>query len=58
MSTMTMKKTICKKEDREKRYEEGPYTDGVRFKLINFKSTIREAEIYGLPDVIGKMLPS
>lgn len=36
------------------RYEAGPYNDGRRLKLIDFKSTIQEAEIYGLADVIGK----
>lgn len=37
------------------RYHAGPYTDGVKLKIIDFKSTIQEAEIYGLADVIGKI---
>lgn len=37
------------------RYEEGQYTDGVSLKITNFKNTIQEAEIYELPDVIGKI---
>jgi hypothetical protein len=38
-----------------KRYESGLYTDGVRLKIIDFKNTIQEAEIYGLEDVLGKI---
>ncbi|MCX7749577.1 MAG: hypothetical protein N2645_22180 [Clostridia bacterium] len=38
-----------------RRYKVGPYTDGVRLKLIDFKSTLQEAEIYELADVIGKI---
>lgn len=37
------------------RYQAGPYTDGAKLKIIDFKSTIQEAEIYGLADVIGKV---
>ncbi len=37
------------------RYKIGPYTDGTELKLIDFKNTIQEAEIYGLADVIGKV---
>ncbi|MCM1989972.1 hypothetical protein [Oceanirhabdus seepicola] len=37
------------------RYKIGPYTDGTKLKLIDFKNTIQEAEIYGLADVIGKV---
>ncbi|MCY6959008.1 hypothetical protein [Clostridium brassicae] len=38
-----------------KRYKEGKYTDGRILKLIDFKNTIQESEIYGLADVIGKI---
>ncbi len=37
------------------RYEVGPYSDGRKLKTIDFKSTIQEAEIYQLADVIGKI---
>jgi len=37
------------------RYKVGPYCDGRKLKLIDFKSTIQEAEIYGLADIIGKL---
>jgi hypothetical protein len=37
------------------RYQAGPYTDGKKLKIIDFKNTIQEAEIFGLADVIGKI---
>lgn len=43
------------KHEAPKRYSTGPYTDGTRLKLIDFKNTLQEAEIYGLADVIGKI---
>lgn len=38
-----------------KRYDVGPFTDGLKLNQIEFKNTIQEAEIYGLADVIGKV---
>lgn len=43
------------KSEPPKRYNKGPFTDGVKIKLIDFKNVIQEAEIYGLSDVIGKI---
>ncbi len=37
------------------RYEIGPYTDGLKLNVIKFKNTLQEAEIYQLPDVLGKI---
>lgn len=42
-------------QEAPQRYKIGPYTDGTKLKLIDFKNTIQEAEIYGLADVIGKI---
>jgi len=39
----------------QRRFKQGPYTDGIKIKLIDFKNTIQEAEVYGLADVIGKI---
>ncbi|MBC8060544.1 MAG: hypothetical protein H7Y18_07750 [Clostridiaceae bacterium] len=43
------------KSEIPRRYEVGPYSDGVRLNLVDFKNTIQEAEIYELADVIGKI---
>ncbi|MCY6369954.1 hypothetical protein [Clostridium ganghwense] len=43
------------KKDVPKRYKIGPYTDGIRIKIGDFKNTLQEAETYGLADVIGKI---
>lgn len=43
------------RQEAPKRYEEGIYSDGVRLKIIDFKNTLQEAEIYGLADVLGKI---
>lgn len=49
------KKRQSVKYESPKRYKTGPYTDGIRLKLIDFKNTIQESEIYELADVIGKI---
>jgi 3-methyladenine DNA glycosylase AlkC len=36
-------------------YNIGPYTNGTKLNLIDFKNTIQEAEVYGIADVIGKI---
>lgn len=39
----------------KERYKIGHYTDGVYLNTVNFKNTIQEAEVYELPEVIGKI---
>ncbi len=39
----------------QNRYKVGPYSDGRKLKVIDFKNTIQEAEIYQLADVIGRI---
>lgn len=39
----------------KERYKVGHYTDGVYLNTVNFKNTIQEAEVYELPEVIGKI---
>ncbi|SHJ14721.1 hypothetical protein SAMN02745163_01421 [Clostridium cavendishii DSM 21758] len=41
--------------DAPQRYKKSQYNDGVKVKLIEFKDTIQEADIYGLADVMGKI---
>ncbi|MDP4091574.1 MAG: hypothetical protein Q8930_20205, partial [Bacillota bacterium] len=43
------------KYEASRRYEAGLYNDGVRLRLIDFKNTIQEAEVYGLADVVGRI---
>lgn len=40
---------------RDGRYEKGPFNDGIFFDLKAFKNVLQEAEIYKMPDVIGKI---
>ena len=37
------------------RYETSVYSDGIRLNIIELKSTLQEAEIYGLADVVGRL---
>lgn len=37
------------------RYETSVYSDGIRLNIIELKSTLKEAEIYGLADVVGRL---
>ncbi|OPZ94693.1 MAG: hypothetical protein BWY74_00364 [Firmicutes bacterium ADurb.Bin419] len=46
-------KRKCVWSEVQTRYKVGPYSDGKKLKIIDFKSTIQEAEIYQLADVIG-----